>query len=147
MTIGTSDADARFDRTIDHSFRDQLDCAPTSQRLGLHRHDVKLASGTRGAIERRSSSTAGHRRAVGDRPVRAAHDRPIDHDLAIHQARIGLYWQNQDPPRAGSSRAAGYVGKAIFPLFTHDFAPIAGAGEHRVAARGGPTLSAGTRER
>jgi uncharacterized protein (DUF885 family) len=127
MTMAPSDADARFDRTIDRWFRDQLDLRPdVATFFGLHEHDGELASGTRGAID---EEVEFYRRTIDELsaidPSELTHDRAIDRDLAIHQARIGLYWQTEYRTWAGSSGAAGYVGEAIFPLFTRDFAPIA----------------------
>ena len=127
MTMAPSDADARFDRTIDRWFRDQLDLRPDlATFFGLHEHDGELASGTRGAID---EEVEFYRRTIDELsaidPSELTHDRAIDRDLAIHQARIGLYWQTEYRTWAGSSGAAGYVGEAIFPLFTRDFAPIA----------------------
>jgi uncharacterized protein (DUF885 family) len=127
MTMAPSDADARFDRTIDRWFRDQLDLRPdVATFFGLHEHDGELASGTRDAID---EEVEFYRRTIDELsaidPSELTHDRAIDRDLAIHQARIGLYWQTEYRTWAGSSGAAGYVGEAIFPLFTRDFAPIA----------------------
>ena len=52
MTVTTSDADARFDRTIDRWFRDQVAMRPeTATHLGIHDHDGELSSGGRDAIE------------------------------------------------------------------------------------------------
>ena len=127
MTMAPSDADARFDRTIDRWFRDQLDLRPdVATFFGLHEHDGELASGTRGAID---EEVEFYRRTIDELsaidPSELTHDRAIDRDLAIHQARIGLYWQTEYRTWAGSSGTAGNVGEAIFPLFTRDFAPIA----------------------
>ena len=127
MTMPPSDADARFDRTIDRWFRDQLALRPdVATFFGLHDHDAELASGTRGAID---EEVEFYRRTIDELsvidPSELTHDRAIDRDLAIHQARIGLYWQTEYRTWAGSSGAAGYVGEAIFPLFTRDFAPLA----------------------
>ena len=52
MTIAPSDADARFDRTIDRWFRDQLAMRPeTATYLGLHDTDDQLSPGGRDAID------------------------------------------------------------------------------------------------
>jgi hypothetical protein len=55
----TSDADARFDRTIDRWFRDQLAMRPeTATFLGVHDHDGELSSGGRDAIDDEIASSA-----------------------------------------------------------------------------------------
>ena len=51
-TTAPSDADARFDRTIDRWFRDQIALRPeTATFMGLHDHDGELSSGGRDAID------------------------------------------------------------------------------------------------
>jgi uncharacterized protein (DUF885 family) len=127
MTMAPSDADARFDRTIDRWFRDQLAMQPDlATFFGLHDHDGELASGTRDAID---DEVAFYRRAIDELsaidPSELTPERALDRDLAIHQARLGLFWQTEYRTWAGSSGAAGYIGESIFPLFTRDFAPAA----------------------
>ena len=126
MTTAPSDADARFDRTIDRWFRDQLAMRPeTATFLGIHEHDGELSSGGRDAID---EEIGFFRRAIDELsavdPGELTPDRALDRDLAIHQARLGLYWQTEYRPWAGSSEAAGHIGEALFPLFTRDFAPL-----------------------
>ena len=127
MTMAPSDADARFDRTIDRWFRDQLAMQPDlATFFGLHDHDGELASGTRDAID---EEVAFYRRTIDELsafdPSELTRERALDRDLAIHQARLGLFWQTEYRTWAGSSGAAGYIGESIFPLFTRDFAPAA----------------------
>ena len=48
MTLASSDADARFDRTIDRWFKDQLALHPEyATHFGIHDHDGDLAPGGR----------------------------------------------------------------------------------------------------
>src|SRR5688572_6842545 len=127
MTMAPSDADARFDRTIDRWFRDQLAMQPDlATFFGLHEHDGELASGTRDAVD---EEIAFYRRTIDELsaidPTELTRERALDRDLAIHQARLGLFWQTEYRTWAGSSGAAGYIGESIFPLFTRDFAPVA----------------------
>ena len=73
MTMAPSDADARFDRTIDRWFRDQLAMRPEyATFFGIHDHDAELASGGRDAID---EEVAFYRRTIdeldADRPDRA----------------------------------------------------------------------------
>jgi uncharacterized protein (DUF885 family) len=150
MTMAPSDADARFDRTIDRWFRDQLAMQPDlATFFGLHDHDGELASGTRDAID---EEVAFYRRTIDELsafdPSELTRERALDRDLAIHQARLGLFWQTEYRTWAGSSGAAGYIGEALFPLFTRDFAPIAERMES-IAARleGAPRYLRETRER
>ena len=121
-----SDADARFDRTIDRWFRDQLRLRPeVATFLGIHEHDGDLSSGGRDAIDAEVDffrSTIDELSAID--PGELTPERALDRDLAIHQARLGLYWQTEYRPWAGSSEAAGHIGEALFPLFTRDFAPL-----------------------
>ena len=127
MTLAPSDADARFDRTIDRWFRDQITMRPeVATFFGLHEHDGELSSGGRDAIDEEIEF---FRRTIDDLsaidPSELTGERALDRDLAIHQARLGLFWQTEYRDWAGSSGAAGYIGEALFPLFTRDFAPLA----------------------
>ncbi len=126
MTMAISDTDARFDRIIDRWFRDQLAMRPeTATFLGLHDHDSDLSAGGRDAIEEEVSffqRTVDELSALD--PSELSHDRALDRDLAIHQARLGLFWLTEYRPWTGSSEAAGHIGEALFPLFTRDFAPM-----------------------
>ena len=127
MTMAPSDADARFDRTIDRWFRDQLAMHPEyATHFGIHDHDAELASGGRDAVD---EDVAFYRRAIGELEALDASElspeRSLDRDLALHQARIGLFWATEYRAWAGSSRGAEHIGEALFPLFTRDFAPLA----------------------
>ena len=127
MTMAPSDADARFDRTIDRWFRDQLAMRPeVATFFGLHEHDGDLSSGGRDAVD---EEIAFYRRTIDELsvidPAELTAERALDRDLAIHQARLGLFWQSEYRTWAGSSEAASHIGESIFPLFTRDFAPLA----------------------
>ena len=85
-TTATSDADARFDRTIDRWFRDQIALRPeTATFMGLHDHDGELSSGGRDAID---DEVAFFRRTIDELsaidPGELTPDRALDRDLAIH---------------------------------------------------------------
>lgn len=126
MSLAPSDVDARFDRTIDRWFRDQLAMRPESATfLGIHDHDGELSPGGRDAVD---EEIAFFRRTIDELsaidPADLSADRALDRDLAIHQARLGLYWQTEYRPWAGSSGGAEHIGEALFPLFTRDFAPL-----------------------
>ena len=132
MTTTTSDADARFDRTIDRWFRDQLAMRPeTATFLGIHDHDGELSPGGRDAVD---DEIAFYRRTIDELsvidPGELSAERALDRDLAIHQARLGLYWLSEYRPWSGSSDGASHVGEALFPLFTRDFAPLRDRLEH-----------------
>ena len=150
MTMAPSDVDARFDRTIDRWFRDQLAMRPESATfLVIHDHDSRLSSGGRDAID---EEVAFFRRTIDELtafdPAELSPDRALDRDLAIHQARLGLYWQTEYRPWAGSSRGAEHVGEALFPLFTRDFAPLRDRLESIVQRLdASPRMLAETRER
>jgi len=150
MTTAPSDADARFDRTIDRWFRDQLAMRPESATfLGIHDRDGELSSGGRDAVD---EEIAFFRRTIDELSAfdvsELSTERALDRDLAIHQARLGLYWQTEYRPWAGSSGGAEHIGEALFPLFTRDFAPLRdrleSIGQRLDAA---PRLLAETRER
>ena len=126
MTMASSDADARFDRTIDRWFRDQLEMRPeTATFFGLHDHDSDLSVGGRDAVD---DEVAFYRRTIDELSSIDADElsaeRSLDRDLAIHQARLGLFWLTEYRPWAGSSQGAADLGGALFPLFTRDFAPL-----------------------
>ncbi len=126
MTTLPTDADARFDRTIDRWFRDQLEARPeVATFFGIHDHDGDLAAAGRDAID---DEVGFYERTITELeaidPSELTPDRALDRDLAIHQARLGHYWLTEYRPWAGSSEAAGQIGEALFPLFTRDFAPL-----------------------
>ena len=126
MTMAPTDVDARFDRTIDRWFRDQLAMRPESATfLGIHDHDGELSPGGRDAID---EEVAFFRRTIDELSsfdtAELSADRALDRDLAIHQARLGLFWQTEYRPWSGSSGGAEHIGEALFPLFTRDFAPL-----------------------
>ena len=126
MTLAPSDVEARFDRTVDRWFRDQLAMRPEAATyLGIHDHDGELSSGGRDAVDQEIDF---FRRAISDLsafdPAELSAERALDRDLAIHQARLGLFWQTEYRPWAGSSGGAEHIGEALFPLFTRDFAPL-----------------------
>lgn len=126
MNQAPSDADARFDRTIDRWFRDQVAMHPeVGTFFGLHDRDGELSPGGRDGID---EEVAFFRRTIDELsaidPGELSSERALDRDLAIHQARLGIYWQTEYRPWAGSSEAAGHIGEALFPLFTRDFAPL-----------------------
>ncbi len=150
MTQTPSDVDARFDRTVDRWFRDQLTMRPEyATFFGIHDHDGELASGGRDAVD---EEVAFYRRTIDELsafdPGELSAERALDRDLAIHQARLGLYWQTEYRPWAGSSGGAAHIGEALFPLFTRDFAPLPDRLES-IASRldAAPRFLAETRER
>jgi uncharacterized protein (DUF885 family) len=150
MTVAVSDADARFDRTIDRWFRDQLAFHPEyATHFGIHERDAELAPGGRDAID---EDIAFYRRTIDELSMIDASElsaeRALDRDLAIHQARLNHFWLSEYRPWSGSSGAAEHIGSALFPLFTRDFAPLA----ERLASIAGrleqaPRFIAETRER
>jgi len=126
MTQAPSDADARFDRIIDRWFHDQVAMHPeVGTFFGLHDHDGELSPGGRDAVD---EEVAFFRRTIDELsvidPGELTPERGLDRDLAIHQARLGIFWQSEYRPWAGSTEAAGHIGAALFPLFTRDFAPL-----------------------
>ena len=150
MTMAPSDADARFDRTIDRWFRDHLAMRPeTATYLGLHGTDDQLSPGGRDAIDEEISF---YRRTIDELSAidtdELSPDRALDRDLAVHQARLAHFWLTEHRTWAGSSGGAEHIGEALFPLFTSDFAPLQQRLES-IAARleKAPQLLAETRER
>ncbi len=126
MTDPQSDADARFERTIDRWFRERLNLEPViATYFGIHDHDGDLASASREHVE---ALTAHHRAAIEEMERFSsddlAPDHALDRDLVVHQARLALHelterrtWQR----RAGAGEE---IGEGLFPLFTRDFAPL-----------------------
>ena len=121
-----SDADARFDRTIERWFRQMLELDPEGATyLGVHDHDHRLADGTREQVEQLG---AFHRAAIGEMERFPADDlspdRALDRDLVLHEARLAIHQLTERRDWAGSSRAAEHIGNALFPIFTRDYAPL-----------------------
>jgi uncharacterized protein (DUF885 family) len=133
MTVAPpTDADARFDRTIDRWFRDQLALRPeTATFFGIHDRDGELSPGGRDAVE---AELAFYRRTIDELsaidPSELTSERGLDRDLAIHQARLGIFWIDEYRPWTGRSGGAEHIGEALFPLFTRDFARL----EERLAS-------------
>ena len=126
MTLPPSDADARFDRTVDRWFRDQLAAHPeTATFLGIHDHDADLSAGGRDAVD---GDIAFYERTIGEFSAidgaELSQERALDRDLALHQARLNHYWLTEYRQWSGASEGAGHIGEALFPLFTRDFAPL-----------------------
>jgi uncharacterized protein (DUF885 family) len=121
-----SDADARFDRTIDRWFADQIAMHPeVATFLGLHDHDADLGAGGRDGIDEQIAFAERTIAELGGfDPGELTADRALDRDLAIHEAKLIHYWLTEYRPWAGSSSAASAIGEALFPLFTRDFAPL-----------------------
>jgi uncharacterized protein (DUF885 family) len=149
MTV-TTDADARFDRTIERWFRDRLAMYPEyATFLGVHEHDGELTIGSREQIEREQehlrASVAEMERFGGDQ---LSPERALDRDLLVHESRLDLFRLAELRPWARSTNAAEHLGSALFPLFTRDFAPL----DERLASIAGrleaaPRFLAETRER
>ena len=103
-----TDADARFDRTIERWFRDRLALDPEyATFLGMHDHDGELPSGVREQIEREVAPSARQRSTEMqpfDRDQLSA-ERALDRDLVIHQAQLGLYQLTELRPWARSHAA------------------------------------------
>jgi uncharacterized protein (DUF885 family) len=121
-----SDADARFDRTVERWFRDMLAMDPEQATyLGVHDHDHRLADGTREQIEQLASF---HRASVAEMERFSADDlsadRALDRDLVMHEGRLALHQLTERRQWAGSSRAADHIGNALFPILTRDYAPL-----------------------
>ncbi|HEX5578899.1 MAG TPA: DUF885 domain-containing protein, partial [Candidatus Limnocylindria bacterium] len=121
-----SDADARFDRTIERWFRQMVALDPEGATyLGIHDHDHRLSDGTREHVER---VVAFHRDAIAEMERVPADelsaDRALDRDLVIHEARLAIHQLAERRDWAGSSRGAEHIGNALFPIFTRDYAPL-----------------------
>jgi uncharacterized protein (DUF885 family) len=122
----TSDADARFDRTIERWFREMLEMDPAGATyLGVHDHDHRLADGSRDHIERQ---IAFHRSSIAEMEGLPADDlsldRALDRDLVIHEARLAIHQLGERRSWAGATHAAEYIGDALFPIFSRDYAPL-----------------------
>ncbi|HET6745389.1 MAG TPA: DUF885 domain-containing protein [Candidatus Limnocylindria bacterium] len=121
-----SDADARFDRTVERWFREMLEMDPEGATyLGVHDHDHELADGTREHVERQA---AFHRAAITEMERLPADDissdRALDRDLVIHEAKLAVHQLTERRQWAGSTNAAEHIGNALFPIFTRDYAPL-----------------------
>ncbi|TME33978.1 MAG: DUF885 domain-containing protein [Chloroflexi bacterium] len=126
MTLPISDADARFERSIDRWFRDRLRLEPTlASFVGVREHDHRLQGASRESIEERvdfwRAAMAGMDRFSAD-DLTPSH--ALDRDLLVHEARLELHELTERRTWAGRSNAAGEIGDALFPLFSRDFAPF-----------------------
>ncbi len=149
MTVAT-DADARFDRTIERWFREQLATYPEyATFLGIHDHDAELRVGSREQVEReidRLRATVAEMEPFGGDQL--SPDRALDRDLLVHESRLELFRLTELRPWARTTDAAEHIGGALFPLFTRDFAPL----DERLASMAGrleaaPRYLSETRER
>src|SRR5436190_4226635 len=126
MTLPISDADARFERSIDRWFRDRLRLEPTlASFVGVHEHDHRLQGASRESIEERVDFW---RAAMAEMDRFSADDltpsHALDRDLLVHEARLELHELTERRTWAGRSNAGGEIGDALFPLFSRDFAPF-----------------------
>lgn len=126
MSLSPSDADARFDRTIERWFRDRLAIEPeVATYLGIHDHDDQLSSGSREQVDHEVAFLRGSITELERfTPDELSTDRLLDRDLALHQARLGLFQLTERRAWAGRSDAAEHIGDALFPLFARDFSPL-----------------------
>jgi uncharacterized protein (DUF885 family) len=126
MTLPASDADARFERSIDRWFRDRLRLEPTlASFVGVHEHDDRLPSVSRESVDERvdfwqAVLTEMDRFTADD--LTPTHS--LDRDLLVHEARLELHELTERRTWAGRSNGAEEIGDALFPLFTRDFAPL-----------------------
>ena len=121
-----SDADARFDRTVERWFREMLDMDPEEATyLGVHDHDHRLSDGTREHVERQA---AFHRASIDEMERLSTDDlspdRGLDRDLVLHEARLAIHQLTERRTWAGSTHAAEHIGNALFPIFSRDYAPL-----------------------
>ena len=145
-----SDADARFDRTVERWFRSLLALDPEEATyVGIHDHDHRLSNGTREHVEERA---AFHRAAMDEMERFPADDlsadRALDRELVMHESRLALHQLTERRQWAGSTQGAEHIGNALFPIFTRDYAPLPDRLE-AIAARleAGPQYLAETRTR
>jgi uncharacterized protein (DUF885 family) len=143
MTLPASDADARFERSVDRWFRDRMRLEPDiATFVGVHEHDGRLPGVSRESIEERVDFW---RAAISEMDRFSADDltpsHALDRDLLVHEGRLALHELTERRTWAGRSNAAGEIGDALFPLFTRDFAPFPERLE-RIAERleGAPAL-------
>src|SRR5881397_3718477 len=94
--------------------------------LGLHERDAELPDASREHIEQRAaaarSSIAEMERFASDE---LSADRALDRDLLIHEAQLELHDLEERRGWAARSDGAESLGKALFPLFTRDYATFA----------------------
>ncbi|MGH2456474.1 MAG: DUF885 family protein, partial [Candidatus Limnocylindria bacterium] len=126
MQPSRSDADARFDRTVDRWFRDLLALDPEQATyLGIHDHDRSLADGSRDHVE---AIAAHHAAAMAEMErfdtSELSPERALDRDLIIHESRLAQHQLTERRAWAGATRAAEHIGGALFPIFTRDYAPL-----------------------
>jgi uncharacterized protein (DUF885 family) len=145
-----SDADARFNRTVERWFRSLLTLDPEEATyVGIHDHDHRLSNGTREHVEEQA---AFHRAAMDEMERFPADDlsadRALDRELVIHESRLALHQLTERRQWAGSTQGAEHIGNALFPIFTRDYAPLPDRLE-AIAARleAGPQYLAETRTR
>jgi uncharacterized protein (DUF885 family) len=122
----TSDADLRFDRTVERWFRGLLAVEPEQATyVGIHDHDHRLSGGTREHVE---EQVAFHRAAQDEMERFPADDlssdRALDRDLVIHESRLATQQLEERRQWAGATRGAEHIGNALFPIFTGDYAPL-----------------------
>jgi uncharacterized protein (DUF885 family) len=122
----TSDADARFDRTIERWFRDRLALSPEMATYhGIHEHDAELSSGR---AEQMEAEAAFHRAAIAEMerfdPGELSADHALDRDLLVHEAKLALHELTERRTWAGATNAAEHIGDALFPIFSRDYAPL-----------------------
>jgi uncharacterized protein (DUF885 family) len=122
----TSDADLRFDRTVERWFRGMLALDPEEATyVGIHDHDHRLSGGT---LEHVEEQAAFHRASLAEMERFPADDlspdRALDRELVIHESRLAIHQLEERRQWAGATRGAEHIGNALFPIFTRDYAPL-----------------------
>ena len=106
MTLAPSDADARFDRTIDRWFRDQITMHPeVATFFGLHEHDGELPSGGRDAVD---EEVAFFSRTIDELSAIDASELSAERALLVGD-RVG-HAVDSTSRRSGGRRASGAEG-------------------------------------
>jgi uncharacterized protein (DUF885 family) len=122
----STDAEDRFDRTVQRWFRDFLQMDPSlATYVGVHDHDHRLGDGGREEVERRLAFHEGSLAEMERFDVsELSADRALDRDLIVHESRLARFQLVERRSWAGSTDAAQHIGGSLFPIFTRDYAPL-----------------------
>lgn len=121
-----TDAEERFDRTMNRWFRELLELDPEQATyLGIHDHDARLSDGGWEEVDRLAEfhrgAAAEMARFTGEELSAA---RALDRDLVIHESQLALFHLTERRAWSGATNAAEHIGTALFPIFTRNYAPL-----------------------
>jgi uncharacterized protein (DUF885 family) len=119
--------DERLYDLVEARFRRVVEDQPTyATHLGIHAWDDRLADPSRERYLGEIEADKGHLAAIEALdPAGLSAEARFERDLELHHVRLALYRAETIRTWERRTTGASGLGDALFPLFTHDYAPLA----------------------